>query len=252
MNSTWPLQGLGQLFLLLATLVIGACSSTSAPVPLSDAERSSQEYQDQFNFLDSYDPLESLNRRLYKFNAKFDEYIFLPVLRTYRTVTPRFVRSGVRNFFSNLGDIPVLVNSILQIKPKSSLVTSGRLILNTTIGVAGLWDPASKIGLAKRNEDLGQTLGHYGVGSGPYLVLPILGPSSVRDATSTVVDRLLQSDIDLAGLESTLNDQPLLFGLEAVNQRYINPFRYGQFNTPFEYDLIRYFYLKQREFLVNQ
>ncbi len=240
------------LFVALYSIFLSACSTTSAPVPLTDAELKSAEYREQFNFLDSYDPFESINRRLYKFNAKFDEHVFIPVLRTYQAVTPRFIRSGVRNFFANLNDIPVLLNSLLQFKAESSLVTTGRLVINTTIGIGGLWDPAKKIGLKKRNEDLGQTLGHYGVAHGPYLVLPILGPSSLRDASGTVTDRLIQSDINFVGLEQALSDEPLLFALETINQRHINPFRYGQFNSPFEYDLIRYFYLKQREFLVNQ
>jgi len=178
-------------------------------------ELRSEQFSEEFNFLNSYDPLESFNRHIYKFNAKFDEYIFLPILRTYHSLTPRFVRSGARNFFANLGEIPVLLNSALQIKPQSTLVTASRFIINVTIGVGGLWDPASKLGLKKRNEDLGQILGHYGIG--PYRVLPILGPSSLRDSTADITDRLVQSDINFIGLEEALNDEPLLFGLEAVN-----------------------------------
>lgn len=256
MSNTFTTKACSKLITLFALvfclLVLSGCASTSKPAELEDPELRSEQFSEEFNFLDSYDPLEPLNRQVYKFNAKFDEYIFLPVLRTYKAVTPRFVRSGVSNFFANLGEIPVLLNSALQIKPESTLVTTGRLLINTTIGIGGLWDPASKLGLKRRNEDLGQTLGYYGIASGPYLVLPILGPSSLRDTTGDISDRLIQSDINFVGLEEALNEEPLLFGLEAVNQRHINPFRYGQFNSPFEYDLIRYFYLKQREFLINQ
>ncbi|PCH60547.1 MAG: hypothetical protein COC05_04270 [Gammaproteobacteria bacterium] len=132
---------------IVIIMLLSGCSTTSAPVPLTGSELKSEEYREQFNFLDHYDPFESINRRIYKFNGKFDEYFFIPVLRTYQTVTPRFVRSGVRNFFSNLNDIPVLLNSLLQLKPKSALVTTGRLTINTTIGIGGLWDPAKKVGL---------------------------------------------------------------------------------------------------------
>jgi len=110
----------------------------SAPVPLTDAELRTEEYREQFNFLYRCAPFKSINRRLYKFNGKFDEYIFIPVLRTYEAVTPRFVRSGARNFFANLSDIPVLLNSLLPLKPDSSLATTGRLIINTTIGIGSL------------------------------------------------------------------------------------------------------------------
>ncbi|MBL1292931.1 MAG: VacJ family lipoprotein [Thiotrichales bacterium] len=92
-------------------------SLTPKPAELEDPELRSEQLSEEFNFLNSYDPLEVFNRHTYKFNAKFDEYIFLPILRTYRAVIPRFVHSGVRNFFANIGEIPVLLNSALQIKP---------------------------------------------------------------------------------------------------------------------------------------
>ncbi|MGH8354937.1 MAG: MlaA family lipoprotein, partial [Pseudomonas sp.] len=118
--------------------------------------------------LNVYDPWEPWNRRVYHFNYRFDEWVFLPVVRGYQYVTPGFVRSGVSNFFGNLGDVPNLLNSLLQLKGQRSLNTGGRLLLNTTLGVAGLWDPASRMGLPKQGEDFGQTLGFYGVADGPF------------------------------------------------------------------------------------
>ncbi len=237
---------------LLFCLWITACATTSAPVPLGDAELTAQAYSGQFNFLDVYDPFESLNRRIYKFNAKFDQYVFLPAINAYRFITPKFFRAGVSNFFSNLNEVPVLANSILQIKPQSSLVTLGRFIINTTVGIGGLWNPATKLGLDKKNEDLGQTLGHYRVASGPYLVLPILGPSNLRDGAGMVGDRLFRGQVNPLYFDETASTHVALYGVESLNLRYLNPFRYGQFGSPFEYDLIRYFYTKQREFLIAQ
>ena len=116
--------------------------------------------------LNVYDPFESVNRRLYHFNYRFDQWVFLPVVNGYRYITPSFVRTGVSNFFSNLGDVPNLLNSLLQFKGKRSMEITARLLFNTTLGVAGLWDPATKMGLPHQSEDFGQTLGFYGVPGG--------------------------------------------------------------------------------------
>jgi len=142
--------------------------------------------------LNVYDPLESWNRRVYHFNYRFDQWVFLPVVDGYRYITPSFLRTGVSNFFNNLGDVPNLVNSLLQLKGQRSLETTGRLLLNTTLGIAGLWDPATSMGLPRQSEDFGQTLGRWGLPPGPYLVLPFLSSSTVRDAGGTVVDWAVQ------------------------------------------------------------
>ena len=137
-----------------------------------------------FDALNVYDPWERWNRRVYHFNYRFDEWVFLPIVRGYRYVTPRPVRNGVSNFFANLGDVPNLVNSLLQLKGRRSMEITCRLLFNTTFGVLGLWDPASRMGLPKHSEDFGQTLGFYGVPEGPYLMLPLLGPSNLRDTAA--------------------------------------------------------------------
>ena len=204
------------------------------------------------NALQVYDPWESWNRRVYHFNYRFDEWVFLPVVRGYRYVTPGFVRSGVSNFFGNLGDVPNLLNSLLQFKGKRSLQTTGRLLINTTIGVAGLWDPASRMGLPKQNEDFGQTLGFYGVPEGPYLVLPLLGPSTLRDTTGRAVDWSIEDAAAFLDNRSYMNDNPWTYGLYALDLRYINGFRYGSLDTPFEYDQVRYLYIKLRELQIKR
>lgn len=134
------------------------------------------------------DPLEPLNRAVFGFNDAADRVLIRPVARGYRAVVPGPVRTGVSNFFSNLEDIWISVNDVLQGKFKEGLGDFGRVVFNSTFGIAGLFDPASDAGLKKHNEDFGQTLGAWGVGSGPYVVLPILGPSSFRDGFGLLLD----------------------------------------------------------------
>jgi phospholipid-binding lipoprotein MlaA len=138
------------------------------------------------------DPLEPINRPIYQFNDAFDRAIFRPVVRGYQKVTPEPVQRGVGNFFANLDDVRVLANSALQAKGAKATRTTLRLAFNTTFGLLGVLDIAGWMGLYKENEDFGQTLGHWGAGPGPYLVIPFLGPSSARDATGLVVDEQLE------------------------------------------------------------
>lgn len=205
-----------------------------------------------FDALEVYDPLESWNRRVYHFNYRFDQWVFLPVVRGYTYVTPRFVRSGVSNFFSNLGDVPNLVNSLLQFKGQRSMEVTGRLLLNTTIGVVGLWDPATLMGLPKQSEDFGQTLGFYGVGAGPYLMLPLLGPSNLRDTTGLVVDFAAENQINFLNVAQVSSDHPEITALRIVDKRYTTSFRYGQLNSPFEYEKIRYVYTESRKLQIAE
>lgn len=134
------------------------------------------------------DPLEPLNRQVYAFNDAFDRAIARPVARGYRRVTPGPVQQGIGNFFRNLDDVAVLANSVLQLKGYKSAATTFRLVFNSTVGLFGLIDVASGLGVPKQYEDFGQTLGYWGLGPGPYLVLPVLGPSNLRDGSGRVVD----------------------------------------------------------------
>ena len=134
------------------------------------------------------DPLEPLNRAVYQFNDGLDKVVMKPVANVYRDALPDFVRTGVTNFFSNLYDILTALNSLLQGKIADAASDVGRIGVNTTIGIAGLFDVATEIGLEKHKEDFGQTLGRWGIGDGPYLQIPFLGPSSIRDAVGTFVD----------------------------------------------------------------
>ena len=144
------------------------CASTSAP---------------------NADPWEGLNRGTFAVNEAIDKAVLTPVAKGYNAVTPTFFRSGVSNAFGNINDVGTGVNNLLQGKPGNALSDFGRVLVNSTLGILGLFDVASPMGLDKNNEDFGQTLGKWGVGSGPYVVLPLLGPSTVRDTIGRVPDR---------------------------------------------------------------
>jgi len=138
------------------------------------------------------DPWEGFNRAMFRFNDTLDTYALKPVAQGYQAVTPQFLEDGVHNVFGNLGDVGNLANNLLQGKMHDAGVDTGRLIFNTTFGLLGFFDVATPMGLQKNDEDFGQTLGVWGLGSGPYLVIPFLGPSSVRDATGKLPDSFLE------------------------------------------------------------
>lgn len=140
------------------------------------------------DYRDPRDPLEPMNRAIHSFNEKLDRAVMKPVATGYRTVMPAFAQTGVRNFFSNLNDVTVLANNMLQLKLEDSASDVLRISVNSTFGFLGLLDIASEMGLRKHGEDFGQTLGHWGVGNGPYLVLPLFGPSNVRDTVGFWAD----------------------------------------------------------------
>lgn len=134
------------------------------------------------------DPLERWNRGVYRFNDAVDRGVVRPVARGYRTAVPAPVRTGISNFLANLETPTVMVNDLLQGKPRAALNDLGRLVMNTTLGLGGLFDPATAAGLDHNNEDFGQTLGRWGVKPGPFLELPLLGPSDLRDGPALVAD----------------------------------------------------------------
>jgi len=137
---------------------------------------------------DPRDPLESLNRGIYKFNDGVDTVLLKPAAEVYREVLPAPVRTGISNVFSNLNDVIVALNNLLQGKLEAALSDVARVMINTTVGVLGIFDVATKAGLEKHDEDFGQTLGKWGVGDGPYIVLPFLGPRNLRDTVGLVGD----------------------------------------------------------------
>ena len=139
-------------------------------------------------YTDPRDPLEDFNRVVYDFNDFFDRAVMKPVAQGYQKVVPAPVDKGVTNFFANLRDVNAAVNNTLQFKLERGATSVARVLVNTTVGVLGLFDVASNLNLQRYDEDLGQTFGYWGIGAGPYIVLPFLGPSSGRDAVGLVGD----------------------------------------------------------------
>lgn len=240
------------LALLSATLLAGCASTqedTYTPPARQFINPQGQAYaREQFEV---YDPAEKVNRGVYKFNAKFDKYVFLPVVKGYDTVVPEYADKRISSFFSNISEFRNATNSLLQAKPKATATAVGRFAINTTVGILGFYDPATKIGLKQHNEDFGQTLGRWGVGTGPYVMLPILGPSNVRDTVGLVGDALAFSAVVPDDTEDSTAYNIVQYGLRPVNTRANNSFRYNGTGSPFEYDLVRYITNETRRLAVE-
>tara|TARA_Y100001970_G_scaffold283376_1_gene398314 strand:- start:344 stop:1036 length:693 start_codon:yes stop_codon:yes gene_type:complete len=178
-----------------------------------------------FSFLQSeIDPFQDLNEKTHNLNQSLDESIATPIAKVYRKVTPDFVEVGVTNFTDNIEDINIALNNLLQAKIKDGLSDILRFTINSTIGLLGFFDPASSMGFQKHSEDFGQTLAVWGVSDGPYIVLPILGPSSLRDTLARIPEAfmtpLLLIDHDRTGYELTaidlLDKRARYLGLESI------------------------------------
>jgi phospholipid-binding lipoprotein MlaA len=197
---------------------------------------------------DPRDRFERTNRAIHKFNDAVDRTVARPVAKAYVKVTPAPVRTGLGNFFRNLTYPTVIVNDLLQLKVKGFVNDTARLLVNTTIGIGGLFDPASQLGLNARDEDFGQTLGRWGVPAGPYVVLPLLGPSTVRDTVGFVGDQFtdpktyVENDYAYYGLTalSLVDKRASLLGTDEILQDSFDP-----------YAFMRNAYLQRREYLVK-
>jgi phospholipid-binding lipoprotein MlaA len=237
--------GRGAVLGLIAVL-LGGCAATPRLPPGIAAHPELAEVVQQPSVLDVYDPLEPFNRVVYNFNAGFDRYIFLPIVRPYEFLTPDFVEDRVSDFFDNIGEIPTLANALLQLKPETAGLSATRFIVNTMF-TAGLFDLAGARGVQRASEDFGQTLGYWGIGRGPYLVIPVLGPSNLRDGAGIVADSLLLWSITPDPVAETLAYKAVRFGLQPVDARHRIAFRYYDTGSPFEYDLVRLIYTETRE-----
>ena len=192
------------------------------------------------------DPLRGLNRGVYKFNDTLDRAAVKPAAKGYRAITPRWFRSGVGHFFSNLTYPNTIINQFLQGKPGKGFRDTGRFLVNTTVGIGGLLDVATSLGLESNDEDFGQTLAVWGVGSGPFINLPLFGPSSLRDAPSRIVDYFLDPltyvDLDTGaelGIRALdlLNARTELLSVDSTLQSTFDP-----------YVFVRDAWAQQREF----
>jgi phospholipid-binding lipoprotein MlaA len=192
------------------------------------------------------DPLIDVNRSVHGFNRAVDSIVIKPIAQTYTQVTPSFVQRRVQHFFSNINDVRVTINDVLQLKFLQAASDAGRLLVNTTVGIGGLFDVAeSALGLEKHHEDFGQTMGYWSVESGPYIELPFFGPSTLRDSVGLVVDVFLNPTQFLqTGQTATLaagegiHDRAGLLDVEGLIS--------GD-----DYVFIREVYLQRRQFLVN-
>ena len=236
--------------LLLSVFFLSGCSTVPKPGPDTEpAIRQQADLVPEGTILDVevYDPIEGFNRGTYRFNYYFDKFIFLPIVSVYQFILPDYAEDRVSSFVDNVYEFNNFTNNLLQLKFKETGITLARFVVNTTVGVAGLWDPATHWGMRRQPEDFGQTLGHYGVGHGPYIVLPVFGPSNLRDTTGLVTDAVAFS---VAGPPAWVDDDTttLVFtGVAAVDRRKRIPFRYYGSGSPFEYEQVRMLYTKKRE-----
>jgi phospholipid-binding lipoprotein MlaA len=193
------------------------------------------------------DPLEQTNRGFYKFNDGLDRHIFKPVAEQYVKVTPEPLRTSVTNFFDNVSYINVIVNDLLQGKLDQFFMDVGRFVFNSTIGLGGLFDPATDVGLKTNDEDLGQTLGYWGAEEGAYLVLPLFGPDSLRD----VPDRVSSAFLNPLFYMSAPVTWPLTV-LNAINTRanYLEATRFVEQAALDPYTFTREAYRQRREYLI--
>jgi len=177
-----------------------------------------------------------------------DRNVAKPLAQGYQAITPKPVDDSITNFFSNLEDVLVIVNDVLQLKFGQAASDTARVLVNSTIGFFGFFDVASKIGLEKHNEDFGQTLGYWGVGSGPYLVLPVLGPSTLRDALGTGTDTV--SGLSYTSVADNTAQTAGVFLLRNIDLRADLIASEGLI-TGEKYTFLRSFYLQRREYLIN-
>ncbi|MBK5540158.1 VacJ family lipoprotein [Pseudomonas sp. TH05] len=192
------------------------------------------------------DPWESINRPIFTFNDKLDTYALKPLAQGYQAITPQFLEDGIHNFFRNIGDVGNLANDLLQVKPRAAGVDTARLLMNTTLGLAGFFDVGTKMGLQRNDEDFGQTLGYWGMPSGPYVMLPFFGPSTVRDAPAKYVDSYTEP-------YRYMNDIParnMTIGLDIIDTRASLLSAEKLINGD-KYTFIRNAYLQNREFKVK-
>jgi phospholipid-binding lipoprotein MlaA len=208
-------------------VVLGGCASTGDP----------------------RDPLEAINRNIYTFNEGVDTVLIKPAAEVYQGVVPPLARTGVSNVFANMGDVVVALNNLLQGKIDKAFSDIGRVLINSTAGLFGLFDVASPAGLEKHDEDFGQTLGYWGIGDGPYLVLPLLGPSTLRDTAGRVVD--FKTD-PVAYIDPT-RDRNAAQGLRLVSRRteLLGASRLLEVAAIDPYSFVRDAYLQRRRNLIH-
>lgn len=239
--------------LMLAVLVFTGCSTAPKVVPEGaevvppafSAERVLGGPELEAKRIEISDPWEGFNRTMFRFNYRFDKYVFLPAVNAYQFVAPDPVEKGIHNFFRNLQDVTTLLNSILQLNLDKTMNTTTRLAINSTVGLLGFLDIANDV--PRSDEDFGQTLGYWGVGNGPFLVLPVLGPSNVRDGVGLGVDWYAYNEIRARTTDMETWQEWTMDIMKAIDLRAHTAFRYYETGSPFEYEWIRLLYTTKRK-----
>ena len=222
---------------IACVFLVSACSNN----PSQPDIRASSQMAD-----DARDPWQAVNRKIHGFNSLLDEKLLVPVVNVYQDVAPDPVEKGVSNFFSNLSDVGNMLNHGFQLKPKQAGKDLARLVINTTLGLGGIIDVASDLGIYQVPEDFGQTLGYWGVNPGPYMVLPFLGPTTLRDTAATLID------VGSSPIKEydPIAHQFVIYSLQVVNHRK----QLGDLEALISgdpYVFIREAYLQRREYLIN-
>lgn len=236
--------------LTAAMLLMILCLSATAVAQTEEADDG--RFRNAYNAelvereLSTPDPWELINRKTFAFNDVADHYVLTPVAKTYQFVTPDPLEAGIDNMFSNLLEVTTIINDLLQLKFAQAASDTGRFLLNSTVGLLGLFDVATPVGLEKHDEDFGQTLGYWGIGSGPYVVVPILGSYTIRDGLGTYLDTYSDYVTNLDHIPSR-NQSRLL---RTVDKR-AGLFAAEELITGDRYAFIRDVYLQRREYLVN-
>ncbi|MBT3395641.1 MAG: VacJ family lipoprotein [Alphaproteobacteria bacterium] len=231
-----------RLWRFVALALVAAAMAGCASLPEDPIEREI--------FLETNDPIEPMNRAVFAFNMQLDKYALEPLAKGYRAVFPEFSREMVRNFFHNLKSPVIFINDLLQFEPERAYETAARFLINSTVGIGGLFDIAP---FESHDEDLGQTLAIWGAGEGAYIVLPVLGPTNFRDLTGTIGDRLFDP---FSYLAETNQVQNAFYGRAAVEgvdnrSRNIDTFDDLERNSFDLYSTFRSLYRQQREFEVR-
>ena len=247
-------QGLTAMLPLLLSLLLllSTAATAEAQTPQEDGDARFWEVWNAYivelveQELSTPDPWEPLNRKIFAFNDFADRYALTPVAKTYQFITPDPLEAGIGNMFSNLFEITTILNDLLQLKFGQAASDAGRFLLNSTVGLLGLFDVATPVGLEKHEEDFGQTLGYWGMGSGPYIVVPIIGSYTLRDGVGAYIDSYSDYVTDLNHIP-TRNQLWLMRNID--NRARL--FAAEELITGDRYTFIRDAYLQRREYLVN-
>lgn len=251
-NKFKKINLLFSIFLLTSALTFSEDKGKEANKTLLTTNISSEETRDEIDYFKVYDPWERRNRQIYYFNYYFDKIVLKPIVSTYNFITPEIIQEGVGNFYTNSQNVGTMVNSVAQGKMRKFMRTLGRFSMNSIIGVFGIFDVATKLDMPKEKEDLGLTLAHYGVGPGPYVIIPVLGPSNLRDALSSGIGYFTYPTINPYTVTNRVDMNSLgIRGLEVADTRKKIKFNYYEMGTPFEYEYLRFFYSEVRKMQEN-